>query len=61
MPDNKEPDSPCIGICLYDFDIGACIGCWRTMYEIEEWEDMSEQERKEAMAIIAIRKINGTH
>ena len=56
-----DDDSPCIGICMYDIDAEICIGCWRTLDEIGEWSSMSKQERKEAMAIIAIRKINEVH
>jgi len=33
----KSPkDSPCIGVCKVNSQ-GVCVGCWRTLKEIEEY------------------------
>lgn len=47
-PDQAEavepPDSPCIGVCTPD-DEDYCMGCFRTMDEIEDWSDMTPEEQ----------------
>lgn len=40
-------DSPCVGICTY-ID-GKCHGCHRTLKEIENWFEYSDEERKKIM------------
>lgn len=39
--------NPCMSICTY-VD-GKCIGCYRTMEEIENWFEYSDEERKKIM------------
>lgn len=39
--------SPCVGICTY-ID-GKCIGCYRTIEEIEKWVEYTDEERKKIM------------
>jgi len=36
-------ESPCVGIC--ELDNGICIGCDRTVEEIYNWEEMTEEEK----------------
>jgi predicted Fe-S protein YdhL (DUF1289 family) len=42
--------SPCRKICVYDSLRDLCAGCGRRLEEIENWLEMSEEERA---AIIA--------
>ena len=44
--------SPCISICTLD-DAGVCMGCGRTVDEITNWLDLSEQERALVMERLA--------
>lgn len=39
--------SPCTGTC--ELDDGVCIDCHRTVEDIMNWSDMSEEQRKERM------------
>jgi len=38
--------NPCIDKCKYD-ENKVCMGCHRTMYEIVNWTDFSEQKKVE--------------
>lgn len=40
-----EVDSPCVSVCLVHPDVGICLGCHRTRAEIDEWNDLSPDER----------------
>ena len=54
------PQSPCIGICLIE-DNGAddiCIGCGRTMDEIENYPIMNTPEDKAKRREINIKALN---
>ena len=37
--------SPCIKKCLVDMEFQVCMGCGRTMMEIEDWEGFVEVDR----------------
>ena len=39
--------SPCINICLIDQKTNLCLGCGRSLIEIEKWTIYSEKEREE--------------
>jgi len=41
--------TPCRKICVYDSLRGICAGCGRTSAEIENWLDMSDDERRAVM------------
>ena len=47
--------SPCKLICKYD-DEKVCVGCRRTMDEIVNWPDYSDQERLLVLKRIRDRK-----
>lgn len=32
-----EIESPCISICTMNDDTGFCLGCYRTLEEIQDW------------------------
>ncbi len=38
--------SPCRKICVYDPVRDICAGCGRTLAEIENWLEMSDEERQ---------------
>ncbi len=43
----REPDSPCVNICLIHPEAGICIGCYRTGDEIAGWARMDVEARIE--------------
>lgn len=43
--------SPCVGICRIDRD-RTCTGCGRTLNEIAEWSQASDDRKREILARI---------
>lgn len=59
MTDAKLPqdgDSPCVHICLMDYQQGLCIGCHRTLDEITYWATYSSARKHEVLAALATRR-----
>ena len=46
---NDELDSPCIDICTIDPNNGECIGCGRTLYEINNWTNFDNFKKKQIL------------
>jgi uncharacterized protein len=44
------PSTPCVKICVIDPISALCIGCGRTIGEIDAWTAMSKAERLALMA-----------
>ena len=49
--------TPCIRQCKVDG--GMCVSCGRTLLQIKEWKDMSDEQRLEIMKKLQQR--NNTH
>lgn len=45
-----ETESPCVNICRMDADNQYCIGCFRTVQEIQNWTSMTDEERERIMS-----------
>jgi uncharacterized protein len=45
MKDTEIP-SPCIGVCSMDDSTGYCLGCYRTMDEIQQWWDLDNTQKQ---------------
>ena len=52
--------SPCIGVCAMNDSNGFCQGCYRTVEEIREWWNMTDQEREKVMGALDQRLIDNT-
>lgn len=39
-------ESPCISVCAMSDDADFCIGCYRTLEEIQGWWDLDNTEKK---------------
>ncbi len=52
----KTVESPCNGECLIDLDTGYCEGCMRTMKEIRRWTYFSDEERREVLEKVRLRR-----
>ena len=42
---NDEIDSPCIDICTIDPNSGECLGCGRTLDEINNWTNFDNLKK----------------
>jgi len=51
-----DKDSPCVHVCLMDYDQGLCIGCWRTLDEITHWINFSPTKKQTVLAQIEQRR-----
>ena len=41
----KSPiESPCISVCRYENEV--CVGCGRTVDDITNWSDMTDDEKQ---------------
>ncbi|MEL6582704.1 MAG: DUF1289 domain-containing protein [Pseudomonadota bacterium] len=45
----REPQSPCVKICVIHPESKLCTGCHRTITEIGMWSRMSWDERQEVL------------
>lgn len=50
-----ETPSPCVNICRMDDNNRYCIGCWRSLDEIQRWSSMTDAERVTVMAQLESR------
>jgi len=52
--------SPCIGVCAINDGNGFCQGCYRTVEEIREWWNMTDEEREKVMGALDQRLLDNT-
>ncbi|WP_232418385.1 DUF1289 domain-containing protein [Methylotenera sp. 1P/1] len=50
MMSEKTVASPCIGVCSMDDLSGLCLGCYRTIEEIQAWWDMDDASKQSIIA-----------
>jgi len=50
-------NSPCIKVCKLDAVTHLCIGCYRTLSEIQDWPTMSSSKKLEVLDEIILRRI----
>ena len=53
-----EYDNPCMGICEYNKD-NYCIGCKRSMNEIFDWYDYTDEEVASINKELKTRSVEG--
>ena len=46
MSNELEIESPCVGVCTMDEATGYCLGCYRTIEEIQGWWDLDNAAKK---------------
>lgn len=51
----KRPSSPCVKVCSVNTK-GYCIGCFRDILEITNWEIITDEERKRILTELSKRK-----
>lgn len=60
MSNIEEIVSPCIGVCAMNDSTGFCMGCYRTVDEIREWWNMTDQEREKVIGSLDQRLLDNT-
>jgi len=55
-PMSDEVASPCQNICQIDPQTGYCVGCLRTIDEITDWLEMSNEEKRRLLAQLGERR-----
>jgi len=55
MGDGPVP-SPCINICQVDTERGWCTGCLRTLEEIANWAQSSDDVKRVVLERLAARR-----
>ena len=48
--------SPCTNICAIDYNVGFCVGCKRTIKEINHWPNLSNIKKEKILLKILDRK-----
>ncbi len=49
--------SPCINVCRIDPKLQHCIGCQRTLEEIEVWSVLTDEEKQEVLNKLPARMV----
>lgn len=52
----SEVQSPCIGVCSMDDSTGFCLGCYRTMDEIQGWWDLDNAQKLAVNGLASARE-----
>ncbi len=60
MSNIEDIVSPCIGVCAMNDTTGFCMGCYRTVDEIREWWNMTDEEREKVMGTLDRRLLDNT-
>ena len=45
----SRADSPCVDLCIYDYDRDFCPGCGRTLDEVSYWNYFTPQEKQQIL------------
>ncbi len=51
-----EIQSPCVGVCSMDDNTGFCLGCYRTMDEIQQWWDLANAQKQVVIVLASERE-----
>ena len=51
-----EVQSPCIGVCSMNDSTGLCLGCYRTMDEIQAWWDLDNSQKQAVVELASERE-----
>lgn len=60
MANIEDIVSPCIGVCAMNDATGFCHGCYRSIEEIREWWNMSDEAREQTMGALDQRMADNT-
>ena len=54
--DDRAGTSPCISVCVMDPASGLCAGCYRTLGEIADWINLSNETKRAVIVELAVRR-----
>jgi predicted Fe-S protein YdhL (DUF1289 family) len=54
--DSGDVPSPCINVCRMNPDTGFCEGCWRTIGEIAQWGQATDDAKRAIWRSIRLRR-----
>lgn len=54
--DSAVVASPCISVCVMDEASGLCVGCYRTLVEIADWSNLSNDGKRAVIVALAARR-----
>jgi uncharacterized protein len=54
----EEPvvESPCINVCQMNDKTGLCLGCYRTIEEIQGWWDLNFEQKSDVIKATWVRQ-----
>jgi uncharacterized protein len=55
MSSADEIASPCIGVCSMNDETGFCLGCYRTLEEIQGWDQLGNEEKSKVISELDAR------
>ncbi|MEE9331418.1 MAG: DUF1289 domain-containing protein [Methylophilaceae bacterium] len=55
MAEEVVIESPCISVCAMDDESGFCMGCYRTLDEIQGWWDLGNTIKKKIVNEAKVR------
>ena len=53
----SEVKSPCISVCTMDEASGLCLGCYRTIDEIQGWWDLDAKSQQKIVDLASQRQV----
>ena len=53
---SQQVASPCVNVCQIDPQTGYCMGCMRTIDEIADWLEMTNEEKQQVLDRLEQRK-----
>lgn len=53
---SNEVPSPCRQVCQMNPETGYCIGCLRTIDEIADWVEMTDEEKRDVLTRLDERR-----
>jgi predicted Fe-S protein YdhL (DUF1289 family) len=57
MKNATSINSPCINICVVNNETGYCTGCYRTVPEIEQWLQLTANEKINLIQELNLRRL----
>jgi len=57
---DKKINSPCVRHCCLD-DNDVCLGCFRSLEEIKQWQAASKKQKRIILTKVASRKAIAKH
>lgn len=60
MSEGEEVPSPCTRVCTIDEHTGLCAGCYRTLDEISRWRELTNAQRRQVLAQLALRRAHAS-